>query len=43
MCHNDMDYEHKYGKDVKNLSYTYAKPEQEKLVLNALKWVAGKR
>jgi hypothetical protein len=43
MGHNDMDYEHKYGKDVKNLSYTYANPEQEKLILNALKWVAGKR
>ncbi len=43
MGHNDMDYEHKYGKEVKTLSQTYANPEQEKLVLNALKWVAKRR
>lgn len=43
MGHNDMDYEHKYGKDVKTLSHTYDNPEQEQLVLNALKWVAKRR
>lgn len=36
MGHNDMDYEHKYDKTNRTLSYTFANPVQDQLVLNCL-------
>jgi len=39
--HNDIDYEHHTNKE---LSYTFPNPDQEKLIMNSLIWVAtGKR
>ena len=35
--HNDIDYEHHTNED---LSHTFPNPEQEKLILNSLIWVA---
>ena len=41
MGHNDIDYEHHTSKE---LSHTFPNPEQEKLIMNSLIWVAtGKR
>jgi uncharacterized protein len=39
MGHNDMDYEHKTNKE---LSSTFASEDQNKLIINALFWLAGK-
>lgn len=39
--HNDIDYEHHTNKD---LSHTFPNPDQEKLIMNSLIWVAtGKK
>jgi hypothetical protein len=41
MGHNNIDYEHHTSKE---LSHTFPNPEQEKLIMNSLIWVAtGKR
>lgn len=39
MGHNDMDYEHKYGKDVKSLSQTFENDIQNQMIINALLWL----
>jgi hypothetical protein len=39
--HNDMDYEHKYDKTNRTLSYTFSDEIQDKLVLNWLLWLAN--
>jgi len=41
MGHNDMDYEHKFGKDVKDLSQTFDNEAESKLILNSLLWLGG--
>ena len=38
--HNDIDYEHHTNKE---LSHTFPNPEQEKLIMNSLIWVATAR
>lgn len=40
MGHNDIDYEHHTNKE---LSHSFGNPVQDKLVLNALAWLAGKK
>lgn len=40
MGHNDIDYE---GKTNRELSFQFANPVQNKLILNSLFWVAGRR
>jgi hypothetical protein len=42
MGHNDMDYEHKYDKTNKTLSYTFDNETQSKLIMNALLWLGSK-
>lgn len=37
--HNDMDYEHKFDKTNRTLSYTFANPIQDKLVIDSLLWL----
>lgn len=39
MGHNDIDYEHKTNKE---LSFTFANATEDRLILNALFWLAGK-
>ena len=39
MGHNDMDYEHKYGKAVNSLSKTFENDIQNQLIINALLWL----
>lgn len=39
MGHNDMDYEHKFGKTDKELSFTFDNPTESQLILNALIWL----
>jgi len=39
MGHNDIDYE---GKTNKELSFTFANPVQNKLVIDALLWLGKK-
>jgi hypothetical protein len=41
MGHNDMDYEHKFDKTNKTLSYTFDDETQDKMILNALMWMGG--
>ena len=40
MGHNDMDYEHKTNKE---LSFTFANETQDKLIINCLLWLGGKK
>ena len=40
MGHNDMDYEHGTNRE---LSHTFGSPCQDRLILNALLWLGGKR
>ncbi len=39
--HNDMDYEHKYDKTNRTLSFTFANKTQDRLVLDSLFWLAN--
>lgn len=39
MGHNDMDYEHKYSKDNKTLSFTFENESQDQLIINTLLWL----
>jgi hypothetical protein len=39
MGHNDMDYEHKFDKTNRTLSYTFANPVQDRLVMDSLLWL----
>ena len=44
MGHNDMDYEHKYDKTNKTLSYTFENEIQDKMIINGLLWLGdGKK
>lgn len=44
MGHNDMDYEHKYGKATTLLSATFANEIQDKFIINTLFWLGtGKK
>lgn len=44
MGHNDMDYEHKYDKTNKTLSFTFGNEVQNKMILNSLMWLGkGKK
>ena len=44
MGHNDMDYEHKYDKTNKTLSYTFDNEIQDEMIINGLLWLGdGKR
>lgn len=43
MGHNDIDYEHRFDNSNRTLSFTFANRMQNKLVLNGLKWLAGRR
>ena len=42
MGHNDMDYEHKYGKTTTSLSSSFGSENQNKMLINSLLWL-GKR
>jgi hypothetical protein len=42
MGHNDMDYEHKFGKDVKDLSFTFDNEMESKLILDSLIWLGSR-
>ncbi|SFG74302.1 ThuA domain-containing protein [Pedobacter insulae] len=42
MGHNDMDYEHKYGKTTTSLSSSFGSKNQNKMILNSVMWL-GKR
>jgi hypothetical protein len=41
MGHNDIDYEHKYDTTNRTLSYTFANPTQNRLIVDALLWLGG--
>ncbi|MDQ0640633.1 hypothetical protein QF042_004198 [Pedobacter sp. W3I1] len=43
MGHNDIDYEHKYGKSNSTLSYTFDNETQNKMVINSLFWLGRKK
>ncbi len=43
MGHNDIDYEHKYDATNKTLAYTFDNEIQNKLIFNALLWLAKKK
>lgn len=43
MGHNDMDYEHKYGKDVKTLSNTFDNEQQNQFIINSLLWLGKQK
>jgi len=43
MGHNDIDYEHKYDSTNKTLSYTLGNPVQDRLIIDALLWLGGRK
>ncbi|ARS38739.1 hypothetical protein CA265_03210 [Sphingobacteriaceae bacterium GW460-11-11-14-LB5] len=43
MGHNDIDYEHKYDKTNKTLSYTFGNETQNKMIINSLLWLGKKK
>ena len=43
MGHNDMDYEHKYGKDVKTLSHTFDNEQQNQFIIDGLLWLGKQK
>ena len=46
MGHDDMDYEHRYGPagaPARPLSSTFASPEQDRLIVDGLLWLGGRR
>ena len=44
MGHNDMDYEHRYGPEVKTLSHTFSSKSETHLILQSLLWLGrGKK
>ena len=43
MGHNDMDYEHKYGKNVKTLSNTFDNEVQNKFIIDGLLWLGNQK
>ncbi|MFD0940722.1 ThuA domain-containing protein [Pedobacter boryungensis] len=44
MGHNDMDYEHKFGKTTTSLSHTFENETQNQFIINSLLWLGyGKK
>ena len=43
MGHNDIDYEHRFGPDNRSLSQTLWNPVQDRLIVDALLWLGGRR
>lgn len=43
MGHNDMDYEHKHGKDVKTLSNTFDNEQQNQFIIDGLLWLGKQK
>jgi uncharacterized protein len=43
MGHNDIDYEHKYDSTNKTLSYTLGNPIEDRLIIDALLWLGGRK
>ncbi|MES2418746.1 MAG: ThuA domain-containing protein [Bacteroidota bacterium] len=41
MGHNDMDYEHKYGKNTTSLSSSFGNEVQNKMIINSLLWLGS--
>jgi hypothetical protein len=41
MGHNDMDYEHKYGKVTTSLSHTFDNENQNQFIINSLLWLGN--
>ncbi|MFA6277803.1 MAG: ThuA domain-containing protein [Pedobacter sp.] len=41
MGHNDMDYEHKYGKTTTSLSHTFENETQNQFIINSLLWLGS--
>jgi hypothetical protein len=41
MGHNDMDYEHKFSNDNKDLSFTFDNEMESKLILDSLMWLGS--
>jgi uncharacterized protein len=43
MGHNDIDYEHKYDSTNRTLSHTLGNPVQDRLIIDALLWLGGRK
>jgi hypothetical protein len=43
MGHNDMDYEHKFDKTIKTLSFTFDNDTENRLIIDSLLWLGGVR
>ncbi|MBB2145484.1 ThuA domain-containing protein [Pedobacter sp. LMG 31464] len=43
MGHNDMDYEHKFGKTTTSLSHTFENETQNKMIINGLLWLGNSK
>ncbi|KQC01993.1 cytochrome C [Pedobacter sp. Hv1] len=43
MGHNDMDYEHKYGKTTTSLSQTFENEQQNKMIIDGLLWLGNNK
>ncbi len=43
MGHNDMDYEHKYGKTTTSLSQTFDNELQNKMIIDGLLWLGNSK
>ncbi|WP_199121121.1 ThuA domain-containing protein [Pedobacter sp. ASV28] len=43
MGHNDMDYEHKYGKKTKALSYTFDNSIQNRMIIDGILWLGNSK
>ena len=43
MGHNDMDYEHKYGKTTTSLSQTFDNEVQNKMIIDGLLWLGNSK
>jgi len=43
MGHNDIDYEHRYDTTNRTLSYTLGNATEDRLIIDALLWLGGKR
>jgi len=41
MGHDDIDYEHRYGADERTLSHTLNNAVQDRLIVDALLWLAN--
>ncbi|WP_369806228.1 ThuA domain-containing protein [Desertivirga arenae] len=43
MGHNDIDYEHKFDNTNKTLSYTFDNEVQNRMIINSLLWLSGRK